>query len=60
MQVGILWVHVEGANAYIYDIEVREEQRRRGYGREILDAGALAARELGATASASTSSATTT
>ena len=46
--VGILWIHAEGSNAFIYDIEVREEQRRRGYGREILDAGAVAARALGA------------
>ena len=46
--VGILWIHADGANAFIYDIEVREEQRRRGYGREILDAGAVAARALGA------------
>ena len=47
--VGVLWVHVEGPKAYIYDIEVREEQRRRGYGRELLDAGAVASVELGAT-----------
>ena len=47
--VGVLWVHVEGSKAYIYDIEVREEQRRRGYGRELLDAGAVASVELGAT-----------
>ena len=33
-----------GRTAYIYDIEVRDEQRRRGYGREVLDAGAVAAR----------------
>ena len=42
------WIHVDGAKAYIYDIEVRDEQRRRGYGREMLDAGAAAASELGA------------
>lgn len=47
--VGILWVAVDGPKAYIYDIEVREEQRRRGYGQEILDAGAVAAVGLGAT-----------
>jgi GNAT superfamily N-acetyltransferase len=47
--VGVLWVHVEGPKAYIYDIEVREEQRRRGYGRELLDAGASASVQLGAT-----------
>jgi ribosomal protein S18 acetylase RimI-like enzyme len=46
--VGILWVHVDGARAFIYDIEVHADQRRRGYGREVLDAGALAAIDLGA------------
>jgi ribosomal protein S18 acetylase RimI-like enzyme len=49
-EVGILWIHAEGASAFIYDIEVRDEHRRRGYGREILDAGAVAARALGADA----------
>jgi ribosomal protein S18 acetylase RimI-like enzyme len=48
--VGILWIHAEGATAFIYDIEVRAEHRRRGYGQEILDAGAVAARALGADA----------
>jgi ribosomal protein S18 acetylase RimI-like enzyme len=46
--VGILWIHAEGAKAFIYDLEVRQEQRRRGYGQEMLDAGALAAVDLGA------------
>ena len=46
--VGILWIAVDGPKAYIYDIEVHADQRRRGYGREILDGGALAARDLGA------------
>lgn len=46
--VAVLWIRVQGAGAFIYDIEVRAEQRRRGYGREVLDAGALAARDLGA------------
>lgn len=46
--VGILWVHTDGPGAFIYDIEVHEDQRRRGYGREVLDAGAVAARALGA------------
>ncbi len=48
-RIGILWIAVDGAKAFIYDIEVREEQRRRGYGREVLDAGARAALDLGAT-----------
>jgi ribosomal protein S18 acetylase RimI-like enzyme len=46
--VGILWVFAEGDRGFIYDIEVREEQRRRGYGRELLDAAARAAIDLGA------------
>jgi ribosomal protein S18 acetylase RimI-like enzyme len=46
--VAILWVFVDGPAAFIYDIEVRAEQRRRGYGREVLDAGARAAIDLGA------------
>jgi len=46
--VGILWIAVAGPKAYIYDIEVHEQQRRRGYGRELLDAGAVAAVQLGA------------
>jgi ribosomal protein S18 acetylase RimI-like enzyme len=41
-------VFVAGTHAFIYDIEVAEEQRRRGYGREILDAAARAAADLGA------------
>jgi ribosomal protein S18 acetylase RimI-like enzyme len=46
--VAILWICVDGTRGYIYDIEVRDDQRRRGYGREVLDAGARAARLLGA------------
>ncbi len=46
--VGILWIAVDAPAGYIYDIEVRHDQRRRGYGREVLDAGARAAHDLGA------------
>ena len=46
--VGVLWIAVDAPKAYIYDIEVHADQRRRGYGREVVDAGALAARDLGA------------
>jgi ribosomal protein S18 acetylase RimI-like enzyme len=46
--VAILWIHAAGTRAFVYDIEVHEDRRRRGYGREVLDAGALAARDLGA------------
>ncbi len=46
--VGILWIHADGAKAFIYDIEVRDELRRQGYGQEMLDAGGAAAIQLGA------------
>ena len=46
--VAILWIAVDGPAGYIYDIEVHHDQRRRGYGREVLDAGARAAHDLGA------------
>lgn len=46
--VGVLWIHADGPAGFIYDIEVLPEQRRRGYGREVLDAGAHAAADLGA------------
>jgi ribosomal protein S18 acetylase RimI-like enzyme len=46
--VAILWIAVDGPTAFIYDIEVHHDQRRRGYGREVLDAGARAAHDLGA------------
>jgi ribosomal protein S18 acetylase RimI-like enzyme len=49
--VGMLWVtilrDVGAPRAYIYDIEVRSEQRRRGYGRAILDRLAEWSRERG-------------
>ncbi len=47
-RIGILWIVVSSAAAFIYDLEVDEEHRGRGYGRATLDAGALAARRLGA------------
>jgi ribosomal protein S18 acetylase RimI-like enzyme len=46
--VGNLWIFAVDLVAFIYDLEVRADQRRRGYGRELLDAGARAARDLGA------------
>jgi ribosomal protein S18 acetylase RimI-like enzyme len=49
--VGMLWVtilqEVGAPRAYIYDIEVRPEQRRRGHGRAILDRLAEWSRERG-------------
>ena len=47
--VGHLWLQIEGGAAFVYDIEVRADQRRHGYGRAIMLAGEVAAREAGAT-----------
>lgn len=51
--VGVLWIGIEpwGAStqAYIFDLEVRAEQRGQGYGRAIMAAAAEQARKLGAT-----------
>ncbi|WBB79563.1 GNAT family N-acetyltransferase [Micromonospora sp. WMMD882] len=42
VEVGILWLHVEtksdGRHAFVYDVEVHEGLRRRGYGRGIMQA----------------------
>jgi ribosomal protein S18 acetylase RimI-like enzyme len=49
--VGMLWVHFEDSGehrAFIYDIQVWEHLRRRGYGRAILDALVDEARRRGA------------
>lgn len=51
--VGSLWINVRdrgiGRAAFVYDIEVEEAQRGKGYGRATMVAGEVAARELGAT-----------
>lgn len=50
--VGILWLETgersDGRSAYVYDIAVREDCRRRGYGRAIMLAAEDACRERGA------------
>ena len=50
--VGVLWValrpKLNGRELYIYDIEVDERFRGRGYGRATMDAAAAKARKLGA------------
>jgi ribosomal protein S18 acetylase RimI-like enzyme len=50
--VGRIWVHLQtrsdGVHAFIYDVEVREEFRRQGYGRAIMTAAEAACRDLGA------------
>jgi ribosomal protein S18 acetylase RimI-like enzyme len=48
-RVGLLWIFVEDAWSYIYDIEMLAEVRGQGYGSEVLALGAAAARDLGAT-----------
>jgi RimJ/RimL family protein N-acetyltransferase len=51
--VGSLWINVRdrgiGRAAFIYDIEMDESQRGKGYGRATMLAGEVAAKELGAT-----------
>lgn len=46
-RVGHLWLNTDRPMAFVYDIVVREEQRRRGFGAAIMNAGALWAREHG-------------
>lgn len=48
-EVGVLWLLVENGTAYVYDVQVAEDHRRRGYGRAIMLAGEQAARAKGAT-----------
>jgi len=51
--VGSLWINVRdrgiGRAALVYDIEMDETQRGKGYGRATMLAGEGAAKELGAT-----------
>jgi ribosomal protein S18 acetylase RimI-like enzyme len=46
--VGVLWVHFDEQRAFIYDIQVWEHLRRRGYGRAIIAALVDEARKRGA------------
>jgi ribosomal protein S18 acetylase RimI-like enzyme len=50
--VGSLWMNIRdrgvGRAAFIYDIEMEESQRGKGYGRAAMLAGEVAAKELGA------------
>lgn len=45
--VGVLWVHVQAERAFVYDIEMLEEMRGRGYGTQTLRAAAALARDAG-------------
>lgn len=46
-RVGHLWLNTDRPMAFVYDIAVREDQRRRGYGAAIMNAGARWCRERG-------------
>ncbi len=49
--VGVIWVQLQhrsdGLHAFGYELEVREDLRRRGYGRAVVDAAFRACRDLG-------------
>ncbi|MEV4482841.1 GNAT family N-acetyltransferase [Micromonospora coxensis] len=49
--VGLLWLHVaqrsDGLHAFVYDIEIREQARRRGYGRAVMRAAERFCRDRG-------------
>lgn len=45
--VGVLWISTELPMAFVYDIEVDESQRRKGYGEAIMNAGARWSRDRG-------------
>jgi GNAT superfamily N-acetyltransferase len=45
--VGDLWLSTSATMAFVYNIEVRPDQRRRGYGAAIMNAAAVRCRELG-------------
>ncbi len=46
-RVGHLWLSTERPMAFVYDIVVLEEQRRKGYGAAVMNAGAVWSREHG-------------
>jgi GNAT superfamily N-acetyltransferase len=45
--VGDLWLRTGSGAAFVYNVEVRPDQRRRGYGAAIMNAAALHCRDLG-------------
>jgi GNAT superfamily N-acetyltransferase len=45
--VGHLWISTQREMAFVYDIAVHEDQRRKGYGEAIMNAGALWSRDHG-------------
>lgn len=47
--VGLLWIGAHLPHAFVYDVQVFEEHRRRGHGRAIMRAGAARCRAAGRT-----------
>ena len=47
-RVGFLWLKLTGRTAFVYNIAVEPDQRRRGYGRAIMAAGERWSRANGA------------
>jgi len=47
-RVGFLWLKLTRATAFVYNIAVEEDQRRKGYGRAIMAAGERWSRDHGA------------
>ena len=44
----VLWLKLSHASAFVYNIAVEEDQRRKGYGRAIMAAGERWSRDHGA------------
>ncbi|MFI5491831.1 GNAT family N-acetyltransferase [Actinoplanes sp. NPDC051859] len=49
VEVGMIWLNIAAQKAYIFDIVVREDQRRHGYGRAIMRAAEDVCRTRGVT-----------
>lgn len=47
-RVGFLWLNLTGTGAFVYDIAVEQDQRRKGYGRAIMEAAEHWSRANGA------------
>ncbi|MFB9237592.1 GNAT family N-acetyltransferase [Plantactinospora siamensis] len=47
-RVGFLWLRLTGATAFVYNIAVEQDQRRKGYGGAIMEAGERWSRANGA------------
>jgi GNAT superfamily N-acetyltransferase len=45
--IGRLWLNVDQPMAFVYDVEVLEEQRRKGYGAGLMNAAAIWSRDHG-------------